>query len=135
MPLTAAQITQVFEILGVPQNGSGDVYPSVATLFGPSFESYDMSAIVTRIGAKLAALSATQITRVTELLDRYTAITATSPLQIHQSDGSAGVIVNHPAERETVRTALGNVLGIAVPAGGFMAEARRMAAGGGSVER
>src|ERR1043165_3485060 len=81
MPLTAQQTTQIFEILGVPQDGSGDVFASVATLFGPAYETYDMAAIVSRINAKLAALTATQITRVTELLDRQTAITATSPLQ------------------------------------------------------
>ncbi len=135
MPLTAAQTTPIFEILGIPQSGSGDVFGSVATLFGPEFESYDMSAIVSRITAKLAALSAEQITRVTAVLDRHTAITATSPLKMHSSSGASGVIADHPAERDMIRTALGNILGIAVPAGGFMAEAQRGVGGGGIVER
>lgn len=94
-----------------------------------------MAAIVARIDAKLAALTASQLARVTELLDRHTAISATSPLQVHESSGGRGTIVHHPAEREAVRTTLGNVLGIAVPSGGFMAEARRMSAGGGTMER
>ncbi|HYF49514.1 MAG TPA: hypothetical protein VEJ63_08915 [Planctomycetota bacterium] len=135
MPLSATQTTQVFEILGVPQDGSGDVFASVATLFGAEYETYDMAAIVSRINTKLAALTATQITRVTELLDRFTSITATSPLQVEASSAGQGVIVDHPKERDAIRVALGNVLGIAVPSGGFMAEARRLASGSGSVER
>ena len=135
MPLSATQVTQVFEILGVPQDGSGDVFASVATLFGPAYETYDMAAIVARIDAKLAALTATQITRVTELLDRFNSITATSPLQVEASSAGKGTIVDHPKERDAIRIALGNVLGIAVPSGGFMAEARRLSSGSGSVER
>jgi hypothetical protein len=126
MPLSSTQITQIFEIVGVPQDGNGAVFSSVATLFGPAYENYDMAAIVTQINTKLAALSATQITRCTELLDRFTAITATSPLTISDSSAGKGVIVNHPQERSSIRESLGNLLGIAVPSGGFMAEAKRV---------
>jgi len=136
MALSAAQVTQVFEILGVPQAGSGDVIGSVATLFGAEFESYDMSGLVSRITAKLAALTAEQIARATTLLDRHTAITASSPLQVQAtSGGSRGILADHPAEREAIRSALGNVIGIAVPAGGFVAEVKRAARGGGRVGR
>ncbi|MCY3019371.1 MAG: hypothetical protein NTW87_10150 [Planctomycetota bacterium] len=135
MALTAAQVTQVFEILGIPEDGTGEVFASVATLFGPAFESYDMSAIVARINAKLNTLAASQLARVTDLLDRHTAITATSPLQLRGTARASGTLADHPAEREAIRTALGTVLGVAVPSGGFMAEAQRMARGGGRVER
>jgi hypothetical protein len=127
--LTAAQVTQVFEVVGVPQDGVGEVFASVATLFGAEFESYDMSAVVARITAKLSALTASQESRVTNLLDRYTTISATSPLQVRGSAKTSGTLADHPAEREAIRAALGNVLGIAVPSGGFMAEAQRMARG------
>jgi hypothetical protein len=129
MALTAAQVTQVFEVAGVPQDGVGAVFASVATLFGAEFESYDMSAVVARITAKLSALTASQEARVTNLLDRYTAISATSPLQVRGSAAARGTLADYPAEREAIRVALGNVLGIAVPSGGFMAEAQRMARG------
>ncbi|HYG77795.1 MAG TPA: hypothetical protein VEK08_22505 [Planctomycetota bacterium] len=136
MPLTAAQSTQIFEILGIPQAGSGAVVGSVATLFGPQFETYDMLGIVTQINSRIVALSAEQITRITALLDRYSTITASSPLQIQASSGGArGVLADHPAEREAIRAALGNVLGVAVPSGGFVAEAQRQARGGGTVIR
>lgn len=135
MSLTATQTTQIYEILGVPQDGSGEVIGSIATLFGPEFESYNMGNIVTSIDAKLAALSASQLTRVTTLLDRYTAISASSPLKLNAASGARGTLVDHPAEREAIRLALGNILGIATPSGGFMAEALRGARGGGTVGR
>ena len=135
MSLTAAQITQVYEILGVPQDGTGEVFGSVATLFGPAFESYDLASIVTRVDAKLAGLSASQETRVTALLARHAAISASSPLKLKAASGAQGTLVDHPAEREAIRVALGNILGIAVPSGGFVAEALRAARGGGTLGR
>src|SRR5207302_542179 len=65
MSLTAPQITQVYEILGIPQDGSGEVFASLATLFGPAFDSYDMSAIVVKIDSKLSGLSDERVDRVT----------------------------------------------------------------------
>jgi hypothetical protein len=136
MSLTAAQISQVYEILGVPQGGAGEIVGSIATLFGPAVDAYDMSAIVTRIDAKISALSAEQIDRVTALLSRHAAIGSSSPLQVSASSGGArGTLADHPAERETIRTALGNLLGVAVPSGGFIAEAKRAAQGAGKICR
>jgi len=134
MSLTAAQITQVYEILGVPQDGTGEIFGAVATLFGPEYETYDMSAIVSKIDAKLAALTSEQIARVTTLLDRHTTIGNSSTLQVSAAAGGAkGTLADYPAEREMIRSALGNILGVAVPSGGFVAEAKR--AQGGRVVR
>ena len=136
MSLTTAQITQVYEILGVPQDGAGEVFGSVATLFGPAYETYDMSAIVSKINTKLAGLTSEQIARVTTLLDRHTTIGNSSPLQVSAAAGGAkGTLADYPAERETIRSALGNILGIAVPSGGFVAEAKRAAQGSGRIAR
>jgi hypothetical protein len=127
MALTAAQITQVYEILGVPQDGTGEIFGAVASIFGPEFETYDLSAVVAKINAKLSALTAEQIARVTTLLDRHTTIGNSSPLQVNAASGGArGTLADHPAEREAIRSALGNILGIAVPSGGFVAEAKRI---------
>jgi hypothetical protein len=135
MSLTAAQTTQLFQILGIPQSGGGDVYASLATLFGPAFETYDLSAVVARVNDRLAALSATQTARVTELLDRHTALTASSPLAVRSAAGTSGTLSDHPAERKAIRDELCNITGIAVPAGGFAAEARRLSGGAGALER
>ena len=125
MALSAAQVTQVYDIFGVPQGGSGAVISAVATVFGPVCDVLDMSALVTAIDAKLAALSAEQITRVTALLARWDAISSTSPLRVTQSASTRGIAADHPAERVSIRAALSNIIGIAVPSGGFAAEAAR----------
>lgn len=123
MALTAAQITQVYEIFGVPQNGVGQIVGAIATPFGPVCDSCDVSALVSKIDARLAALTATQITRVSSLLTRWDAVTSSSPLRVEGSSGARGTVADHPAERALIRTALSNLIGVAVPAGGFAAEA------------
>ena len=85
MALTSAQITQVYEILGVPQNGVGQVVGAIATPFGPVCDSCDFGALITKIDARLAALTTTQIARVGNLLTRWDAIGSTSPLRVSGS--------------------------------------------------
>ena len=135
MPLSSDQTTQVFQILGIPQGGTGHVIGSVATLFGPAYESYDMQAVVALVNARLAGLSAPQETRLTALLARWDAIGSTSPLRVNAAGDTRGELADHPAEREAIRHALADVAGIAVPAGGFAAEARRMTGGSGEISR
>lgn len=129
MALSAAQATQVFEMLGIPQGGSADAIGSVATLFGPAWETYDVSGLVALVNARLAALTAAQEARVAEVLARWSAIGPASPLQVREAAGSRGTLADHPAERAALRGALANLLGIAVPAGGFAAEAQRLNGG------
>ena len=125
MALTDAQATQIYDIFGIPQSGSGTVISAVATIFGPVCENLDMSALVTRIDAKLAALSTEQIARITALLQRWDAVTSTSPLRVTQSGATRGIAADHPAERVAIRSSLSNLIGVAVPSGGFAAEAAR----------
>lgn len=126
MPLSNAQITQVFEIFGVPQSGSGDVASQVASVFGPVSNAFDFAAIATKLNDRLAALSDTQTARSGTLLARWDALTSSSPLRITQSAKANGVFADHPAERAAIRTALTNVIGFAAPSGGFAAEATRV---------
>jgi hypothetical protein len=134
MSLSADQVTQVFEILGVPQDGVGATFEHLATRFGPEFESFDLSAVVTHITTKLNALTTSQLDRVTPLLTRWDALTSTSPLQVLTASGSAGTLADYPAERAQIRASLSNILGIYVPKGGFAAETARVL-GAGSVTR
>ncbi len=135
MALTAAQTTQFFEILGIPQNGAGDVFSSVATLFGPAYETYDCSGIVSKVNTRLSALTTSQETRVTALLTRWDAITSYSPLQVNQNGDTSGRVVDYPQERENIRRSLGDLVGVAVPSGGFTEEARRLRRNAGSIVR
>src|SRR6185295_8488421 len=123
MALSAAQITQVYEILGVPQSGSAEIVGAMATPFGPVCDSCDLSALVTRIDARLAALSTTQIARVSSLLTRWDAITSSSPLQVSGPGHSGGTVADHPQERANIRREIINLVGVFVPNGGFANEA------------
>lgn len=125
MALTAAQVTQVFEIFGIPQNGAGDVAIQASSQDGPLCETYDFTALASKLSARLTALSSEQITRVTALLTRWDAVTSTSPLQISRSSGGSGAIADHPGERAAIRFALSNLIGFAAAPGGFAAEAAR----------
>lgn len=136
MALSAAQKTQVFEIFGIPETGSGTSYPELMGEFGASGDTYDMSRVLSQVTSILNALSASQEARVAALLTRHAAITSSSPLQVHGAAGGArGVLVDHPGEREAIRAAIGTIVGVAVPMGGFVAEAGRKARGAGRVGR
>ncbi|MCZ7646925.1 MAG: hypothetical protein M5U26_16825 [Planctomycetota bacterium] len=135
MALTAEQTTQIFEMLGIPEGGNGAVLSSVATLFGPAYESYEMSGFVDLVNARLAGLSASQEARVGELLARWSAIGATSPLTVAAEGAARGTLADHPAERAHLRLALANVIGIAVSSGGFAREAWTAGGGGARVAR
>ena len=132
MALTAAQITQVFEVFCVPQGGAATAVIAVSSRSGgiaieqATTEAYEFAAVVTDLTAKLAALTATGETRVTTLLTRWDTLTSYDPLRIHKASGGAeGEIVDYEKERCNIRAALANIIGFAVPGGGFAAEARR----------
>jgi hypothetical protein len=136
MALTAEQRTQVFEILGIPESLAGWVLVDVTGEVGPGSATTDLSAMKDLIDGFLNVLTATKEARVVELLARYAAISASSPLQVRGGAGGArGVLVDHPAERELLRDALSTVIGVVVPQGGFVAEAKRRASGCGTVGR
>lgn len=125
MALTAAQVTQVFEIFGIPQNGAGDVAIQASSPDGPLCETYDFSALATKLSARLTALSSEQVARVVTLLTRWDAVSSSSPLRIARSGGGSGTIADHPGERAAIRFALSNLVGFAAAPGGFAAEAAR----------
>ncbi len=136
MPLNTAQIAQIYEILGVPQHSSGSVLVGITGSFGPVIETYDLNPVIDRIDACIATLQLDQANRILALLARHAVVSTTNPLQLTAASGGArGTIVDYPAEREAIRGALGNLLGIAVPTGGFVAEAQRRVRGGGTVTR
>lgn len=110
MALTAAQTTQCFEIFGIPETGTSITIGSIQSIYGANIAVYSHAAAATRMAAILAALTATQITRVTTLLDRWTAITGTAPSKINDDAGS--VCADYPAERAAIREQLEKITGI-----------------------
>lgn len=112
MALSAAQKTQVYEILGLPQNG---IFVNVISLgpYGPIVDTNTFTAVITLINAQLTALSAEQITRVAILLDRWTAIGSTNPQAITDKAGST--ITDYEAERAAIARGLKNIIGVQTP--------------------
>lgn len=117
MPLSATNISLVFEIMGVPQNGTLYASSRLASLWGPAAETYDFSAIVTMLNTALAALTATQITRVEALLADWTANDLSiSELSINRSSSSAlGVIVDDSTRAAKIRARLVSIIGFSAP--------------------
>lgn len=113
MALTAAQISQVYDIIELPQSGSALLQPTPGNPFDHIPHYYDASATVTAIDAKLAALTAEQITRVGTLLTRWDSITSTSPTRILDKGGS--VLADHPEERRNIKGAIEHIIGLKLP--------------------
>lgn len=124
---TEDEQAQIFEIFGVPQGGSGVIVtslshlpPSLAAAWEATWSAGDFSGVVTQILAHLNAATEAQRTRVRALLTQWTELAPTGTLQLR---GAVQVDMAHELDR--LRASLGNLLGVAVPPGGFLGEARR----------
>lgn len=121
MALSADQIAQYYMLIGVPQGGVADYSPVVASFFGPYYEAYNFSALITVIDARLAALSAAQCTIITTLLTRASDIGWTSRLIINKgTSGAEGQIVNDPDEIKEIRKTLAKMIGFKCPEDGWL---------------
>lgn len=133
MALSATEKIQFYQIVGLPAAGSGLVLTSLVHVpfsntqsWEPTWNVGDFSDLITAVDAKLAAATAEQITRMQSLITRFMEIEV-SPVQIRQTaTGAAGIIADHGKERENIRQTLANVLGLAVPEGGFISEIQRV---------
>jgi len=129
--LTAAQITQVFKIFGLPQSGSGALVFTDLAPRGTVTSTFDMSRPAATLNEKLAALSASQEGEAGALLNEWASITDYSELRVNsegKGEGRAmGRLADDQARRENIRRTLGNLIGFYVPPGGFVAVAAQTA--------
>lgn len=126
-PLSTDQIAQYFEIIGVPQYGAASNSRVVASFFGPFFEAYSFSQLITEINTRIAALTSAQCTRVTTHLTRWDTIGGTSQIRISKgTSGAEGTLVDYPAEREEIRIALAKIIGFKCPDGGWLNQAQNV---------
>jgi hypothetical protein len=124
MALSAANISKVYELLGIPQGGAGvivtslsHVPPSLAQAWTSTYTEGDFAEIVTKINARLAALSAETQTLVEAWLTQWDSIKTATSLKL-----SGEVEMDFEEEAQKCREAVGNLAGIAVPFGGFLKE-------------
>lgn len=128
MALTAAEITQVYQIFELPQQGTGTGVSQIGGFFGPASDTYDWTALNTNLDAILAALTTSLLAHVRVLLARWDVLGYSQPIQIFKtSTGAIGTFADHPRERQSIRFLLGTAVGFAVPVGGFIGEQRASA--------
>lgn len=133
MALTAAQISKVFEVIALPESGSTTLvtnlvhYPYTNTsTWEPCWNTGDLSGLVARIKVNISLMNATTETIVTGLLTTWDDIGSTNPLRVTSSQQAAGVLVDNDKQRELIRQRVGNLIGLAVPQGGFLGEMQRV---------
>jgi len=132
MPLSAARrVTLIGEILGLPLDANGTIVTALThfpfsnvQVWEPAFNHGTYTNLIAAIDAKLLAMTAEAQAAIESLVDEFLPI-HTSPLKVDGSvDGSKGRLIDHEAQRENIRQSCANILGIAVPRGGFLAEVR-----------
>lgn len=134
MALTAANRVKVYEVIGLPPEGSDH---TVATTLAhmpitqlqtweTTYTHTNMADMRTSIDANLAAISAETQTRIELYLTEWDSI-AISELSVTKADnGVEGHLVSDEDRRELIRQRIGNLVGIWVPKGGWMAEIGRL---------
>ena len=71
MALSDANIAKVYEIVGLPQQGSASVVEQLASLRGPTAETFDFDAVITMFDERIAAISSDQQDLVEDLIARW----------------------------------------------------------------
>jgi hypothetical protein len=126
MPLTDAQVTQAFELAGLPQQGAAVVGRGLTDPSGPVLETFDLAALKDALNARLAALSAGQEAELLAILSAWAAVADLPEAQVTGGAGG-GVLLDAEARRRALRRRLSDLVGFAVPDGGFAREAERRA--------
>src|SRR6185312_12956041 len=123
-PGTPQETTLIFQIFGIPQNGSAFVVSRIISLYGPGGNIYDFTAIVTQLNSLLGNIqAATQYPNVQACLVEWAAITDWSEIQVDSDNNSRGKLVDHARRRRLVRKTLANIIGFYVPEDGFFTDA------------
>ena len=134
MPFDSAEITTLItEIYGLPESGRAIINtslshrpPSLSNTFEPTYATGNFSNLITVIKDQVALANENQVLQVRALLTRWSAITSYKPMSINTgTSGEQGTIIDYDREREGIRTAVANTLGVACPIGGFLADAQR----------
>lgn len=134
MELSAVNRVKVFEVIGLPPEGSNQTVVTTLAhmpvsqlgLWEPTYTNSNISNIRTSIDANLTAISAETQARIELYLTEWDQI-AISELTVMEADnGVKGNIVSDEQRRELIRQRVGNLVGIWVPKGGWMQEIGRL---------
>lgn len=139
MAFSATETSQIFLTFGIPQDGSVTIPHQLVGLWGPYQESYDLSAVVTALTARIAVVNANAAVLAmcqAVLTQIYTTIDDTSVLAVNSDGGTSGTLVDDPRQLEKLRQKLATLMGFYCPKGGFVQEVNaRFGSRGGRVVR
>lgn len=129
-PFSAQERVGIFEILGLPIHGHTVnlialvLYPfsNVSEWSGGTNSKGDLVQLIADIDAILAMISAEQAIVVRTYLATWDDIKASELVITNAANSSAGTIVHHGEKRILLRGLVANILGISVPAGGYLHE-------------
>lgn len=134
MSLSATNRVLVYEVIGLPPEGTEHtIATTLAHLpvtqlqtWEPTFTHSTITNLRTSIDANLATISAETQVRIETFLEDWLDVSV-SELSVDTADnGVKGQIVNDDKRRENIRQRIGNLVGIWVPKGGWMAEIGRL---------
>ncbi|MCW8128913.1 MAG: hypothetical protein KIS92_00885 [Planctomycetota bacterium] len=122
-----AEKEKVFQVFGVPRGGTGFEVVNLSSIFGPAGETYDFSAVVTALNARIDAADAVAERRalVQAQLADWDAVTPQSELEVYAGAGNSGVLAHDARRRENIRMTIADLLGFVCPRGGFSREIQR----------
>lgn len=141
MALTDHVKHNIYVMLGLPEQNTVLIIDGLTqrskenyTGFSPTYVTGDYSAIHTQVEARLAALTAESETEATALSVEWDAITSYDPMRITDGENNAkGNIINNPEKRGNIVRRMMNCIGIAIPAGGWVADAYKAGGSNGVV--
>lgn len=137
MAFSDAEKELIFQLYGVPRSGSASEITRIGDRFGPAYETYDCSTLVTLIEAAITAvnLQAARLAACQALLTEAAAITNYSELKVNVSNGSIGVLADDQERLANIRKDLFRLMGVYGPKGGFVEECRKRQSPGNRIPR
>ena len=121
--LDSTEIHKIFKMVRLPQSGAATVAQRLVSLFGPSQDPYSFSATVTALNGILTATSDDQNVTLRALIAIWDAEQLdVNDTEIQSDGGTSGNVYSASKRRANIRTTIGDVLGFAIPTGGFMPE-------------
>ena len=130
MALSTTEQSTLFQIMSLPENGACLIvtalvhwpYSSTQT-WNPNYNTGDMSNMVAAIRNLMTTCSAGQETALKARIVDWNTVGPCNPLKVEAvAGGPSGCLVDNDKLRQNIRVEVGNVLGVAVPPGGFLAE-------------
>lgn len=114
MALTAAQKSTLYRIYRIPPGGTVSFYGQLNVNTGNLINSIDVSAIVTEIDTRAAALNSDQETDLIGLLTEYDTITvgSTASMQGGSIGSLTSVSESDPKRRDQILAEVEHIIGI-----------------------